>query len=80
MNFVENFNALFDQSFFVFLDTKLFEQALPRGAHGALTSLSLYLPKVYSRGVVFAPMTSGVFALNPPSPTKHNTPLKQTAC
>lgn len=46
MNFVENFNALFDQSFFVFLDTKLFEQAVPRGSHGALTSLCLYAPKV----------------------------------
>lgn len=46
MNFVENFNALFDQSFFVFLDTKLFKQALPSGAHGMLTVLCLYLPKV----------------------------------
>lgn len=47
MNFVENFNALFDHSFFVFLDTKFFEQAIPRGAHGLLTSLCLYLPKVF---------------------------------
>lgn len=46
MNFVENFNALFDQSFFVFLDTKLFEQAVPRGAHAVLTAMCLYLPKV----------------------------------
>lgn len=46
MNFVENFNALFDQSFFVFLDTKLFEQVVPTGAHGVLTSLCLYAPKV----------------------------------
>lgn len=47
MNFVENFNALFDQSFFVFLDTKLFAQAVPRRSHGALTALCLYLPKVH---------------------------------
>lgn len=46
MNFMENFNALFDQSFFVFLDTKLFEQAMSRAAHGVLTALCLYAPKV----------------------------------
>eukprot|EP00752_Nemacystus_decipiens_P008625 g7702.t1 len=49
MNFMENFNALFDQSFFVFLDTKLFEQVVPRGAHGALTSLCLYAPKLMTQ-------------------------------
>lgn len=46
MNFVENFNALFDQSFFVFLDTKLFAQVVPPGPHTLLTALNLYLPKV----------------------------------
>lgn len=46
MNFMENFNALFDQSFFVFLDTKLFEQVVPGAAHAALTTLCLYAPKV----------------------------------
>lgn len=46
MNFMENFNALFDQSFFVFLDTKLFETVVPSGAHGVLTALCLYAPKV----------------------------------
>eukprot|EP00904_Undaria_pinnatifida_P006719 jgi/Undpi1/3177/HiC_scaffold_15.g06551.m1 len=49
MNFVENFNALFDQSFFVFLDTKLFAQAVPRGSRGVLTALCLYLPKVMTQ-------------------------------
>eukprot|EP00903_Cladosiphon_okamuranus_P018115 g16670.t1 len=49
MNFVENFNALFDQSFFVFLDTKLFEQVVPGAAHGVLTSLCLYAPKLMTQ-------------------------------
>lgn len=46
MNFVENFHNLFDQSFFVFLDTKMLRQTLPPGVHGVLTALCLYLPKV----------------------------------
>lgn len=49
MNFVENFNGLFDQSFFVFLDSKLFGQAVPRTAHGVFTALCLYAPKVGHR-------------------------------
>ncbi|CAM9737747.1 unnamed protein product [Sphacelaria rigidula] len=43
---IANFHNLFDQSFFVFLDTKLLRQSLPAGAHGVLTALCLYLPKV----------------------------------
>ncbi|CAN0538259.1 unnamed protein product, partial [Ectocarpus sp. 12 AP-2014] len=49
MNFMENFNALFDQSFFVFLDTKLFERVVPRGPHGVLTALCLYAPKLMTQ-------------------------------
>ncbi|CAN0331619.1 unnamed protein product [Discosporangium mesarthrocarpum] len=45
MNFVENFNALYDQSFFVFLNHKLMAQVMPARARVVLTSLSLYLPK-----------------------------------
>ncbi|CAM9856807.1 unnamed protein product [Scytosiphon promiscuus] len=49
MNFVENFNGLFDQSFFVFLDTKLFGPAVPRTAHGVFTALCLYAPKLMTQ-------------------------------
>ncbi|CAM9634442.1 unnamed protein product, partial [Hapterophycus canaliculatus] len=49
MNFVENFNGLFDQSFFVFLDTKLVGQAAPRTTHGVFTALCLYAPKLMTQ-------------------------------
>lgn len=61
MNFVENFNQLFDKSFFVFLDTKLLEPSMPRGAHGLVTALCLYLPKVRGFGfTAIGPITRSI--------------------